>query len=79
MNEQREPQLDIRIADRFKIVKKIASGSFGKIYEGLDLMTHERVAIKIVSIQLMMVGIGTYVFQIPSSPVRSQDPESTLR
>jgi casein kinase I family protein HRR25 len=49
MQQQREPSLDVRIADRFKIVKKIGGGSFGRIYEGVDLMTHERVAIKIVS------------------------------
>ena len=41
--------MDIRIADRFKVVKKIGSGSFGRIYEGLDIYTKERVAIKLVN------------------------------
>ncbi len=40
--------MDIRIADRFKVIKKIGSGSFGKIYSGFDMMTNEKVAIKIV-------------------------------
>ena len=42
--------MDIRICDRFKIIKRIGSGSFGKIYQGIDLMTNERVAIKIVNL-----------------------------
>ena len=43
-----ELQMDIRIANRFKVQKRIGSGSFGRIYQGVDLMTHEKVAIKIV-------------------------------
>ena len=39
--------MDIRIANRFKLIKKIGSGSFGKIYEGYDLMSQERVAVKL--------------------------------
>ena len=42
--------MDIRIADRFKVIKRIGSGSFGRIYQGFDLMTNEKVAIKLVSI-----------------------------
>ena len=40
--------MDIRVADnRFKLIKKIGSGSFGKIYEGQDLMSQARVAVKL--------------------------------
>ena len=39
--------MDIRVANQYKLVKKIGSGSFGKIYEGLDLMTNEKVAVKL--------------------------------
>lgn len=31
--------MEIRIANRFKLVKRIGSGSFGKIYEGVDLLS----------------------------------------
>jgi serine/threonine protein kinase len=41
--------MDIRIANRFKVIKKIGNGSFGKIYEGQDTITSERVAIKLES------------------------------
>lgn len=44
-----EIRADIIIANRFKIVKKIGSGSFGKCYQGLDMLSNEKIAIKIVS------------------------------
>ena len=39
--------MDIRVAGRFKLIKKIGNGSFGKIYEGFDLISQERVAVKL--------------------------------
>lgn len=41
---------DIRVGNKFKIQKKIGSGSFGEIYEGLNLETNEAVAIKLENI-----------------------------
>lgn len=35
------------INDRFKVIKKIGSGSFGVVYKGVDLTNNEYVAIKI--------------------------------
>lgn len=32
-----------------KVVKKIGGGGFGEIYEGLDLITREQVALKVES------------------------------
>lgn len=40
-------KMDIRVAGRFKLIKKIGHGSFGKIYEGFDLISQERVAVKL--------------------------------
>jgi serine/threonine protein kinase len=40
--------MEIRIAHRFKLVKKIGSGAFGQIFEGVDLVTQETVAVKLV-------------------------------
>lgn len=37
---------DIIINERFKVIKKIGSGSFGTVYKGLDLLTNNTVAIK---------------------------------
>ena len=31
--------MEIRIANRFKVIKKIGGGAFGQIYEGFDLVT----------------------------------------
>jgi tau tubulin kinase len=33
----------------FQVVKKIGGGGFGEIYEGLDLITREQVALKVES------------------------------
>jgi casein kinase I family protein HRR25 len=38
------------IANKYKIIQKIGSGSFGSIFEGINIRTHEKVAIKIEQI-----------------------------
>lgn len=37
------------VKERWKVVRKIGGGGFGEIYEGLDLMTREEVALKVES------------------------------
>ncbi|XP_043249796.1 tau-tubulin kinase homolog Asator isoform X2 [Colletes gigas] len=37
------------VKERWKVVRKIGGGGFGEIYEGLDLMTREQVALKVES------------------------------
>lgn len=39
--------MDIRIAGRFKLGRKLGSGSFGEIYIATDLGTNEEVAVKL--------------------------------
>jgi hypothetical protein len=38
----------LRIAGRFELVKRIDRGSFGYIYVGLDIVTKDKVAVKVV-------------------------------
>jgi serine/threonine protein kinase len=35
--------------DKYKIVKKRGNGSFGHVYEGINIETNEKVALKIVN------------------------------
>ena len=42
--------LDVRVGSKYKIQKKIGSGSFGEIYEGQNLETNESVAIKLENV-----------------------------
>ncbi|KAK4878012.1 hypothetical protein RN001_010518 [Aquatica leii] len=37
------------VKERWKVIKKIGGGGFGEIYEGLDLITREQVALKVES------------------------------
>ncbi|XP_050685668.1 tau-tubulin kinase homolog Asator isoform X2 [Leptidea sinapis] len=37
------------VKERWKVMKKIGGGGFGEIYEGLDLVTQEQVALKVES------------------------------
>ena len=39
--------LNIIVADRFKIVRPIGQGSFGEVYQGIDLIAGSKVAIKL--------------------------------
>ncbi|XP_048865117.1 tau-tubulin kinase 1 [Brienomyrus brachyistius] len=39
------------VKDRWKVLKKIGGGGFGEIYEALDLLTKENVALKVESAQ----------------------------
>ncbi len=46
--EQNEEKVQM-INGKFKLMQQIDKGGFGTVYEGLDISTHETVAIKIVS------------------------------
>lgn len=48
-----DPQYEVRVAGRFKMGKKIGSGSFGEIFLAVDLNTNKEVAIKFVSSKLL--------------------------
>ena len=37
------------VKERWKVTKKIGGGGFGEIYEGIDLVTKESVALKLES------------------------------
>ncbi|GAA6067229.1 tau-tubulin kinase 1 isoform X1, partial [Tachysurus ichikawai] len=39
------------VKERWKVLKKIGGGGFGEIYEALDLLTRENVALKVESAQ----------------------------
>jgi serine/threonine protein kinase len=38
---------EIRIQNRYKLVKKIGSGSFGEIFQAVNIKTNEEVAVKL--------------------------------
>lgn len=52
--------MEIIIANRFKLIKKIGGGAFGIIYEGIDLITQDSVSVKLVS-YYSSVYIKTYI------------------
>lgn len=67
--------MEIRIANRFVLVKKIESASFGSIYRGKDTLTNADVAVKLVSKDTPhVVGspnsiLGVNVSEIPTTVV----------
>jgi serine/threonine protein kinase len=40
--------MDIRVANKYRLVKKLGHGAFGDIYQGVNLKSGEMVAIKLV-------------------------------
>jgi serine/threonine protein kinase len=43
--------MEVTICDRYKLGKKIGSGSFGDIYIGVNKKTNEEVAVKLESVK----------------------------
>lgn len=43
-------QMDLRVGNRYRLKKRIGAGSFGELYAGENVTTHEDVAIKLESI-----------------------------
>jgi hypothetical protein len=41
--------MDIRVAGKYRLTKKLGHGAFGDIYQGVNLKSGENVAIKLVS------------------------------
>lgn len=46
-NYSRAPGMELRVARKYRVGPKIGSGSFGEIYGGINVHTHEEVAIKL--------------------------------
>ncbi|TKA64435.1 hypothetical protein B0A49_10133 [Cryomyces minteri] len=44
--------LDLRVDQKYRLVRKLGGGGFGVVYEGINLETHENVAIKLESIHI---------------------------
>jgi len=41
--------MELRVANKYKITKRIGHGAFGEIFAGVNVKTNEEVAIKLVS------------------------------
>ncbi|KAF2815601.1 casein kinase-like protein I isoform epsilon [Mytilinidion resinicola] len=46
-----EKQLDIRVNNQYRLLRRLGSGGFGVVYEGIDVMTSQRVALKLEHIR----------------------------
>jgi casein kinase I family protein HRR25 len=51
MAENASHRLDLRVGGKYRLGKKIGSGSFGDIYLGVNIISGEEVAIKLESVK----------------------------
>ncbi|KAF0687308.1 Aste57867_20918 [Aphanomyces stellatus] len=51
LREQRESSLELRVGKKFRLGRKVGSGSFGDVYLGTNIETGESVAIKLESVK----------------------------
>lgn len=49
----------------YRVGKKIGEGSFGVIFEGMNLLNNQQVAIKFVRHTIILQGIGLHPLQEP--------------
>ena len=70
--------MDIRVGGKYKITKKLGSGAFGDIYQGVNLKTNEEVAIKLVNppFNLILSLLGIPEEQTALALVRSETVQS---
>ncbi|GFY82778.1 dual specificity kinase 1 [Actinidia rufa] len=58
--------MDHVIGGKFKLGRKIGSGSFGELYLGVNVQTGEEVAVKLVriafDIRVLECGVGFFLF-----------------
>jgi serine/threonine protein kinase len=51
--------MDLRVGSKYKLSRKLGSGSFGDIYLGTNIKTNEDVAIKLVNVPILKnIGIN---------------------
>lgn len=48
---EQEPTMELRVGKKYRLGRKIGSGSFGDIYLGTNMTTGEEVAIKLESVK----------------------------
>lgn len=51
-NNANRRSVEIRVGGRYRLGKKVGAGSFGEIYEGIDIFSGAEVAIKLVFLLL---------------------------
>lgn len=57
-NNQKENDIIGRIYfNKFKVTKKIGQGSFGQVYQGVNMKNNDLVALKFVSFLIFNLGI----------------------
>ncbi|MCH87258.1 casein kinase I isoform delta-like protein [Trifolium medium] len=61
--------MERRVGNKFRVGRKIGSGSFGEIYLGTNIQTNEDVAIKLVTMndEKQPLGVGLMVGLGPRS------------
>ena len=57
-------QMELRVLNKYRLIKKLGEGSFGAVYKAVDVDDGEEYAVKLVSLEITLKKIRLFCLQV---------------